>query len=166
MADGNKISAGSVSNAISHGSATAPTVMEKNLFTGSAEGNQDLALTNDGKKVPTGSVSRNNICSGSPVNNGVSAGNAGGNKDCAAPDEDRKDPTGSAIGEKVKSSSQSRKVKERQAAMGKHRWRTSICKGMLHTDSSSTLPSCCNNPAFEALVKRTISPVRRLLDNI
>ncbi|XP_029689550.1 immunoglobulin-like and fibronectin type III domain-containing protein 1 [Takifugu rubripes] len=117
MADGSEISARSVSNAISPGSATAPTVRENKVFTGSSEGNQDPALSTDGKKVPTGSVSRNNICSGSLVNNGVSAGHAGGNKDCAAPDDDRKDPTGSADGEKDKCQRQSRKVREKQAAM-------------------------------------------------
>lgn len=131
MADGNEISDGCESNAISPGSATAPTVRENKVFTGSAEGNQYPALSTDGKKVPTGSVSRNNICSGSLVNNGVSAGHAGGNKDCAAPDDDREDPTGSAHGEKGKCQRQSRKVKEKQAAMGKYRWRTSICKEML-----------------------------------
>lgn len=137
MADGNEISARSVSNAISPGSATAPTVTENKVFTGSAEGNQDPALSTDGKKIPTGSVSRNNICSGSLVNNGVSAGHAGGYKDCAAPDDDRKDPSGSADGEKVKCQRQSRKVKEKQTAMGKYRWRTSMFTEMLHTDSSS-----------------------------
>lgn len=141
VADGNEISAGSVSNAISPGSATAPTVRENNVFTGSAEGNQDPALSTDGKKVPTGSVSRNNICSGSLVNNGVSAGHTGGIKDCAAPDDDKKDPTGSADGEKVIRQRQSRKVKEKQAVLGKYRWRTSICKETLHTDSSSSLSS-------------------------
>lgn len=126
MADGGEISAGSVSNAISPGSATAPTGRENKVFTGSAEGNQDPALSTDGKKVPTGSVSRNNICSGSLVNNGVSAGHTGANKDCAAPDGDRKDPSGSADGGKVKCQRQSRKVKEKQAAMGKYRWRRSV----------------------------------------
>lgn len=125
MADGNEISAGSVSNAISPGCAPAPTVRENKVFTGSAEGNQDSVLSTDGKKVPTGSVSRNNINSGSLVNNGVSAGHTGGNKDCAAPDDDRKDPTGSTDGEKVKCQRRSRKVKQKQAVMGKHRWRTS-----------------------------------------
>lgn len=139
MADGDEISAGSVSNAISPGSATAPTVRENKVFIGSAEGNQDPALSTDGKKVPTGSVSRNNICSGSLVNNGVSAGHAGANKDCAAPDDDRKDPSGSADGEKVKCQRQSRKVKEKQAAMGKYGWRKDL-KEMLHTDSSSLSP--------------------------
>lgn len=119
-ADGNVISVGTISPV----STTPGTVRENKVPAGPAEGNQDCALSTDGKKVPTG-AGRNNICSGTLVNNGASAGHGGGNKDCAAPDDDRKDSSGSADGGKVKRQRQSREVKQKQPVMGGYRWRTS-----------------------------------------
>lgn len=120
MADGNVISVDTISPV----STTTGTVGENKAPAGPAEGNQDCALSTDGKEVPTG-ASRNNICSGSLVNNGASAGHGGGNKDCTAPDDDRKDSSRSADGGKVKHQRRSRKVKQKQPVIGRYRWRTS-----------------------------------------
>lgn len=126
-ANRNKISAGSTTE-------KKEAMMEK-VSSGSTEGNQDSA---DGKKIPSGSVSRNNICTGSLVYNGVSAGDAGGNKEHMAPAGDRRDSTGSADLKKVKCQRQIWKAQQRQPAQGRYQQRTSKCKKKtFHTDSSS-----------------------------
>lgn len=136
--DGNQCSAGSPDG--KQGSTGSTNGNQGSV--GSTGGNQSSAGSTGGNKVPTGSVSRKNICTRSLINNGVSAGHAGGDKDCRAPADDRKDSTGSTDGKKLKCQRQTSKVEHKQAALGRYRPRSSICKKeMFHADSSPLLTS-------------------------
>lgn len=122
-AGGNDISAASDRNTTSPGlivkNDPALTPGENNISTGSTEGKQGSAGSADGEKVPTGSVSRHNICNSSVGNIGVSAGHNVGNEACTAPADDTEESTGSDDAKKVEGQRKTRKVKQKQAVLGR-----------------------------------------------